>query len=113
MEPLSENECQSKLVTLLERITSTSKDTAFVLHIDEAQSWYIPFSFARKCDNEVVNTGDCEHYIFIAFNEALETLCSSCAVLQVFITGTNMLVERFLRPTSNVNHFLITVRESN
>ena len=103
MEPLSSKECVEKLNSLLVSIrTKTSADTSFVLHLDEAQSWSVPFEFTRKHGDELVPAFDYRHYFFIALTEVLEELRAHFRCLKIVITGTDVFLDRIIQ-LSNVS----------
>lgn len=107
MQPLPKEECTRNLAILLEKISAcTTKDTSYVLHIDEAHSWSVPFDFVRKHGDELVEVCDCKHYFFIALTEVLETLRAEFIRIKIIVTGTNVFLDRFLRFSSNVSNVL-------
>lgn len=102
MERLTKAECLAFLTTLLSEIqTKTAKDTSFVLHIDEAHSWSVPYGFVRQHADGLVPVNDFKHYFFVAFTEVLEELRASSTRVKIVVTATNTFLDRFLKFVSN------------
>jgi len=105
--PMAKAQCLAKVESLLAHINlvAQAQDTSFVLHIDEAHCWSVPFGFIRKYGDELVDKADYMHYFFIALTEVLEDLRAHLASVKIIISGTNVFLDVIIRFSSEFKMF--------